>query len=299
MTRFRLTFAAVISLIALRVIIGWHFYQEGIAKLQGEPFSTGALFQGAKGPLARLYQQPVWDPYGEARLDRGRTESIWAKYRDRLIKSPGIDKQAKQEFQRIEASHRRRLRAFFDEIRADLPEYMHNVKRLKAYQRDPSRQDVPGLRKQVGSIEKKIKQKSTPWLAEIDSIWNDFEADMQRFYLDTTGKSASALSRPARRWYDTKTIDLVVPYFDTILGVLLILGLFTRIAAWSGSIFLATIVASQWPGTPETIPTYYQAIECLALVTVATTGAGRFGALDVIVGRIWSRIRRRKGEAKA
>lgn len=287
------------ALLALRVVIGWHFYKEGVTKLQGAPYSSGALFGAAKGPLAEVYRFPVYDPYGEARLDLGRTEAIWAKYRDRLKNSDGVDANEKKEFDRIEASHRRRLRALFDEIRPDLAEYRGNVKRLKQYRQDPARLDVPGLRSQINTIEREVKQKAGPWLSQIDGIWNDFEADMQAAYAKATGGSAPGVVRPGRRWYDTETIDRIVPYFDTILGTLLILGLFTRFAGWLGALFLATIIASQWPGAPETVPTYYQTVECLGLVVLATVGAGQFAGLDVFVSRLWRNCCRPQGEAKA
>ncbi len=295
-TRFRLSLAAVLSLIALRVVIGWHFYQEGVTKLQGAPFSSGALFGTAKGPLAPYYRAPIYDPYGEFRLDRKKTELAWAKYRDTLIRRAGDDAKLKKRLQQIEAAHRRQLRSFFDEIGPDLEEYLPNVRRLKKYRQDAARGDVPGLRKQIATIEQELKKKGSPWLSQIDSIWNDFEAEMRRTYAESTGESAPALRRLGRRWYDTETIDRIVPYFDTAIGAMLILGLFTRLASWCGAIFLASIVASQWPGTPDAIPTYYQTIECLALVTLATVGAGRFGALDTILAHLWRNCCRSKGE---
>ncbi len=296
-TRFRLSLAAILALIALRLVIGWHFYKEGVTKLQGAPFSSGALFSSAKGPLAHVYRFPVYDPYGEARLDRGRTEGVWATYRDRLTKDAGGAKKASDQFKKIEAAHRRQLRSLFDDIKSDLGQYLQDVKRLQKYRADPARTEVPGLRDQINSIEQQIKKQSTPWLQQIDSIWNDYEADMVRAYAEVTGgKQAPALPRVGRRWYDTKTIDRVIPYFDAAIGVLLMLGLFTRTAAWLGAVFLATIVASQWPGTPGAIPTYYQTIECLALVTLATVGAGRFGAADTLLSYLWRNCCRPKGD---
>ena len=91
------------ALIALRLLIGWHLFKEGTSKLQGAPYSSGALFQNSKGPLAPLFRRVVWDPYGMARLDRKRTESIWAKYRNSLKASTGDDK-TKKEFDRVEAA---------------------------------------------------------------------------------------------------------------------------------------------------------------------------------------------------
>ena len=281
------------ALIALRLLIGWHFFKEGTSKLQGTPYSSGALFQNSKGPLAPLFRRVVWDPYGMARLDRKRTESIWAKYRNSLKASTGDDK-TKKEFDRVEAAHRRQLRAFFEEIHSDLGQYRRNVRRLQAYRKDRSRTEVTGLNNQITAIERNILGTGNPWIKQIDEIWTAYEADMRGTQFAATGKKPPRLRRPNRRWYDTQTADSFVPYFDAILGILLVLGLFTRTAAWTAAGFLAMIIASQWPGVPGAIPTYYQAIECVALVTLARTGAGRFGSVDVLLCRLCSRCCRRK-----
>ena len=98
-----------------------------------------------------------------------------------------------------------------------------------------------------------------------------------------------AIGKPARRLLDTETINVIIPYFDTIVGVLLILGLFTRLAALAGAGFLFSIVLTQWPGAPGALPVYYQAIEMLALLVLAATAAGRFAGLDFVVHSLLAR----------
>ena len=72
------------------------------------------------------------------------------------------------------------------------------------------------------------------------------------------------------------------------IGVLLVAGLLTRVAASLGAAFLATIVASQWPFSPDAISTGYQQIEMCSLLVLATIGAGKYGGLDAICGNCCS-----------
>jgi len=82
---------------------------------------------------------------------------------------------------------------------------------------------------------------------------------------------------------DTIFIDQIIPTFDLIVGILLILGLFTRITSLAGAGFLAMIVATQWPGAPGAIPAHYQIIEMFGCLVLAAVGAGRFAGLDFLV----------------
>ena len=278
------------------MVIGWHFYQEGVTKIQGAPFSSGAVFLGAKGPLADFYRAPIWDPYGMERLDLRKTEAAWSKYVQSIIKDFRVTGDKKKKLIQLERAHRRQLREFFDEIRPELVEYRNNVRRLMRYRQNRSRQEVASLRGQMAQIEQKIRGEGGPWLAEIDDMWNALESDVQRTMVQLTGKTPPALPRPGRRWYDTETIDRFVPYFDAIVGACLLVGFFTRTAAWIGAAFLAMIVGSQFPGTPDAVPTYYQTIECVALVTLATVGAGRFGSVDALWWRLIGNRRSARGE---
>lgn len=80
-------------------------------------------------------------------------------------------------------------------------------------------------------------------------------------------------------------LNLFIPWFDTIVGGLLILGLFTRLASLAGAGFLASVIATQPPWIPGTTETYYQAVELAALLVIFATCAGRMGGLDYFLHR--------------
>jgi uncharacterized membrane protein YphA (DoxX/SURF4 family) len=85
-----------------------------------------------------------------------------------------------------------------------------------------------------------------------------------------------------------RLVDKVIPIFDMSVGILLILGLLTPIAGLAAGIFLASVVLTQFPGAPGTLPTYYQAIEMVACFVIAFADAGRFAGLDFFPWSYWN-----------
>jgi hypothetical protein len=82
---------------------------------------------------------------------------------------------------------------------------------------------------------------------------------------------------------DMPIINAMVKWTVILVGVFLLLGLLTRFWAIVGAGFLLSVISSQWPGWPGAEPTYYQAIELVALLVLCVTGAGRFAGLDFFV----------------
>lgn len=92
--------------------------------------------------------------------------------------------------------------------------------------------------------------------------------------------------------------DLITMYGLTIVGTLLILGLFTRLASIGGIGFIVLFYLCNPPfvGYFYSIPTEgsylvvnKNLVELCALVVILVTGSGRFAGLDVFVNRIFGR----------
>lgn len=58
----RLSAFAVVALVLLRLLTGWHFYNEGVKKLDG--FSSAGFLRTSKGPFAPLFRSMVKGPHG-------------------------------------------------------------------------------------------------------------------------------------------------------------------------------------------------------------------------------------------
>ena len=80
------------------------------------------------------------------------------------------------------------------------------------------------------------------------------------------------------------SVDTIVAYLHVCVGACLMLGLFTRTASVAGALFMLSVVAAQPPWVAGAQPMYKESVEMLALLALATTGAGRFAGLDYVIG---------------
>jgi uncharacterized membrane protein YphA (DoxX/SURF4 family) len=99
---------------------------------------------------------------------------------------------------------------------------------------------------------------------------------------------------PGRRFYDSRSVDGVLPYFDLTIGICLVVGLFTSTAALAGAAFLLSVVLTQFPGAVGAAPVYYQGIEALGLCLLAALRAGQYAGLDFFTYCLWRRTKRAK-----
>jgi len=67
---FTISFATVLAMVALRVVVGWHFFQEGLAHKNNPKWAgeVEGFLQQAKGPLADLYRRQLPMFHGFNRL---------------------------------------------------------------------------------------------------------------------------------------------------------------------------------------------------------------------------------------
>ena len=97
--------------------------------------------------------------------------------------------------------------------------------------------------------------------------------------------------KPRTNVIDTSEIDRIVPIFDIAVGLCLLFGFLTPVAALAAAGFLGSVFLSQLPPSSGPSSTYYQLIEAMACLVLAGTGAGRFAGIDyflhLIVRRVW------------
>jgi uncharacterized membrane protein YphA (DoxX/SURF4 family) len=281
---YRIGLLAVLAILGLRLAIGWHFYREGADKLVSGEFSSAGFMKVAKGPLTPLFHWFVWDLDGRARLDREGTLDAWNQYRERVAAHFGFDEKQAAKASEVLKFRERQYVTLLDDNAADIDTYFRGLERRDKYRREAGRMEVASLRGQVETIERELVQALNGWLSSIDAMWEGLENDLNALATPEQGSRGHlALGKPGRKLMDTIFIDQIIPTFDLIVGILLILGLFTRITSLAGAGFLAMIVATQWPGAPGAIPAHYQIIEMFGCLVLAAVGAGRFAGLDFLV----------------
>lgn len=266
-------------------MIGLHFFLEGADKLQDpKPFS-GPFFSNAKGPLAPLYKARVWDPDGLYRFDSKLTLAHWDRYRSQVVRHYGFNPDQTKKADAVHKTYETRLKAFLGSKRDEIAEYRQWLARRDENAEDSAR-ELASLQIHDARIAGETRKLGSDIIPTIDGLWKDLENDLNAIATQEQWKRHGwlAIGKIGRRPFDTETMDAVVPYFDLAIGICLILGLFTRPAAILGALFLASVCASQWPGSLGAAPVYYQAVEMTALVALAAIGAGRYLGLDYFLG---------------
>lgn len=285
----RYGFVAAASIVLLRLVIGCHFYLEGVDKLTNRKPFTGPFFAAAKGPFAGFFHHHVWDADGSARLDGEQVTAVWSQYVGQAGRHFGFDDAQKEEATKALDRRSQQLTDYLSDIKDEVEEYKKGLARHEKNLQEPARTEVPSLRGQTDKWETKLKGDRGKWLGTVDGLSKDLQRDM--LAIATPAQRAVGeleVGKPGRRFLDSETFDKVIPYFDFTIGALLVLGLFVRPAALAGALFLGTVVATQFPGTPGAAPVYYQAVECCALLALAGIGAGRIAGLDALLGYCWS-----------
>jgi uncharacterized membrane protein YphA (DoxX/SURF4 family) len=282
---YRIGTLAVLAIVALRLAIGWHFFREGADKLVSGNFSSAGFMVIAKGPLTPLFHWFVWDLDGRVRLDREGTLEAWNQYREQVVAHFGFDEKQAAKAKEAQKLREQQFTWLLDENTEDIAKYFQGLERRDKYRADASRTEVASLRDQLATIEKELTSDRNSWLGKIDAMWKGLENDLNALATpEQAARGTLAIGRPGRKLMDTIFIDQIIPTFDLVVGILLILGLFTRITSLAGAGFLAMIVATQWPGAPGAVPAHYQTIEMFGCLVLAAVGAGRFAGLDFLVG---------------
>lgn len=273
---------AIAMLVLLRVTIGFHFLTEGVDKYRAGDWSAKPFFANAKGPFAGEFRKLVWDHDGEIRLDRDRMMILWASYRNNIAEHFGFDEGQIRDAQ-VNYSKAVEQYDYVMELNAnEIEEFELGIRAIGKLDADPVRNGVDSLGGQRESTRRELAQKADPVFNQIDKIWDNYEVAQNGVATDEqlAAHPAYKLIRPRTEMMDTSIIDMIVPFFDMILGWCLILGLFTPIASLAAAAFLGSVFLSQYPPATGPGSSQYQLIEGMACLVLASTGAGRFAGLD-------------------
>jgi uncharacterized membrane protein YphA (DoxX/SURF4 family) len=233
------------------------------------------------------------------------TKANWRAYRDRVANHYGFNEQQNKRSQAILERYEKLLDTFVARRGEDIVTIFRSIERRDRNADDHAMQHVESLRGQSATMNvPQVKGGQTEmidWrrqrgelLAEVDAMWSGLEQDLNAVADAQRAKADVPIRKIGRRTFDSEGMDIIVPWFDTIIGLCLIVGLFTRFAGVLGAAFLAMIISSQWPGYPGAAATWPQAIECIALLHLAFVGAGQYGGIDGILKVMCTRRYRRK-----
>jgi uncharacterized membrane protein YphA (DoxX/SURF4 family) len=306
---FQISTLAVVVLVLLRIGIGWHFLHEGVWKADQPDFSAEPYLRQAKGPLANWYRDLIPDVYGERRLDVEQMRTYWAKRIDAAEAHFGYSTNQRKAAERALDARWKELDDFLREeakdpngepvkqdgkpVRQDKVAIAKHKRELAAWKENdanPRTREIPHEQKRHWDKLVELQQEAVPWLTEADRLDADFRSDLVRIASAEQLEAAGELPRESY-WLDW--LEIATTYSLIGIGLCLMLGFATRLAAVVGAVFLLTAVIlpqlvfgpSYPPPPPSAGHTFLvnkEVIEMLALLVIALTPAGRWGGLDYI-----------------
>jgi uncharacterized membrane protein YphA (DoxX/SURF4 family) len=200
----------------------------------------------------------------------------WERALERLIERHGLEEQQRREAERKLERRKRQLRDYLAGEADSIAEYRHERYRLAQWEADPTAGQVPFQDARIAAKRAEVASMPHVWLEQVRHFEHGLENDLRSLLAEGVTTADLSLSPPGH----LALVDKVVTYWILAVGVCLVLGLFARTAALGGAAFLLAVIVTQPPWVEGAQPVYYQLVEMLALVALATTAVGRWGGLD-------------------
>jgi uncharacterized membrane protein YphA (DoxX/SURF4 family) len=302
MNRYRkINLFAVIALVLLRVCVGWHFYKEGQAKVAAGGFSSYGFLSTANGPFAEQFRSMIPDYYGMTRTDAKVMSKSLADFAARAAAHFEFSEKQRGEVGQALGTHQKQLENVFTQWENEVFQYRRGYERIRRMDRESLR-NVESMRGQKDTIRGEWSAESKPVLKAIDQITATLENNVNALATDEQYKANGYYSYalPNSSPMNSVVVDRIIPIFDMVVGILLIIGLLTPIASIAAAVFLFSVCLTQFPGAAGSQPVYYQAVEMCACLVLAGCDAGRYAGLDFLGWAWWQKhFARKKAIARA
>lgn len=297
-SRYSIGLATVIMLVLLRLNVGWHFFSEGVKHYTDPHWTSEPTLRSAKGPFASWYQTHLPDFHGFEEIVHGPqseseshaagkwNEQIQADWNDHLAKFIAhydLTDAQKDRLKQLLAQYQTKLRDWSKDNNEAIATHIHQWQRRETTSEQPSA-GMPFQKKRLAGSHSQLVGEANGWLAQLKTMEADYQTAL-RGVLTSEQRDEPALAQPVN---SIQRIDRVMTYGILGIGLLLILGLFTRVACVAGAAFLLSVVMMQPFWVSDALPTYNQFVEMFALLTLATTPVGQWGGLDFFVRRLWA-----------
>jgi uncharacterized membrane protein YphA (DoxX/SURF4 family) len=296
-------------LVLLRMAIGWHFLYEGIEKIYSTPegrdsalayvlrrpskpeppFSAEGYLRNATGPLAPHFRGLVPDVDGLERLDQGRLEARWKADLERYARHYEFDQKQRAEAEKELNSRLAVADAWFhdpenvDKVR----KYRNDLAHIDKVLADPNslsfeRERAYDARRELEATRRDLVGTVDAWTQTLHDAWRKLSPKEQA---ERVGPPPALRTR--LDWINITTMGGMVA-----VGVCLMLGLFTPLAALGAAAYLSLFYLSMppWPHIPPgpMAEGHYlfvnkNLIELLACLVLASTPNGHWIGLDALL----------------
>jgi uncharacterized membrane protein YphA (DoxX/SURF4 family) len=285
----------VVTLVLLRLTIGWHILYEGLWKLDQKEFSSEGFLSQTSGPLAEHFRYEVITDYeGRDRLSIAKNHEWMSDYHQRFVDQFQPDEASKASAQRMLDTRKANVKSYLENVEnkllIDRNQLGWDQLRARKEARRKGKSGVPYEDKGIYEAGQTLRADIAPALAWTKEQREGLKADLQS--LLPVERRDEEISQSFRE--KLKDRDLMVTYACIAIGFCLMVGLFTRLSALGGALFLAMIVASRWewpgyyapPAHPAQGHSLYitkEFIEMMCCFVLATLPVGRWGGLDFII----------------
>ncbi len=292
----KLSLCAIIFLVVLRVSIGWQFLYEGLWKQEAArgptPWTAAGYLKNAKGPFRATFRNMVDDPYDFDKLDMAKVQAHWQKWQQLFENHYGLDAGQKAALNALVKKQTVALKEIFDspaithKTLGDIDLYKrlasHYEAKLKEVKQNFQREHVE---KTWAELEEQRKKLTAP----IDEVTADLQFGADKLLNLQQIQRGRAPQPPSK----IDSINYKTIWGLTILGFLLIVGLFTRTAALGAAVMLTMfyLVVPPWPGVPEAPGPEHSFIvnknfiEVMACLALCCLPSGRWFGLDALIHR--------------
>jgi uncharacterized membrane protein YphA (DoxX/SURF4 family) len=311
---------AILALVMMRLVIGWHFFSEGLEKIERDSstgkyrvnFSAAGFLNQAKGPFAGFFQslapnghdwqtelavprqnRPLTAKGTEAARPEqapyqnwyGRIVADWQAIVDKAIEVPGLTEDQIEAAKTALKTHQQELKNYLESESAAIAEYQHELWRLGEWRAKPEAATVPFQEERIAKKATDTSASAKAWVSSVEELEQRFLADLREILTPeqrTDAKTVAAMDRALSSPGQTRLnwVNLGATALTIGVGTCLLLGLFTRLVSLAGALFLLSIIATQPPWLATAEPTIYQTVELSGLLVLAGTGAGRWLGLD-------------------
>jgi hypothetical protein len=294
-------FLGVVTLVLLRLTIGWHILYEGLWKLEQDEFSSEGFLSQASGPLAKHFQyQVIQDFEGRDRLSVEWNHKAIDAYYDRFVGQFQLDDQGRALAEQIRNTRKKNIHDYLENPDNNLL-IAHNQAawdrlRDRKTAREEGKSGAPFEEQRLWEATQTLRTDIRPALGWVKDQHVGLKNDLKNLLpIERQGEEIS-YSFTER----LKNPDLIITYSCIAIGLCLMVGLFTRLSALGGAAFLAMIVLSrlEWPGyySPPAHPAQGHSlfvtkefIEMMCCFVLATLPVGRWGGLDFIIHNLFVR----------
>ncbi len=219
-----------------------------------------------------------------------RIQASWRTAHDRFAIIPGLAAEQRAAAEEALDMRRQQLADYLESQTDAIAEWEHELYRLSELKKNSGAVSLPFLGTQINEKATETTAATRAWISQVQAIEAGYLADLRGIMTEeqlNDAATSAALDEALANESEEKVNKLNVVVTSVIIGsgVLLMLGLFTRIACIGAAGFLLSVIASQppWVAGSQNPVFYYQLVEIAALAVLFAAAAGQYAGLDYFI----------------